>query len=94
MYVQPWDHPGREQQADERDENGRLHLPICPGYVTALPEVTEASHALAWKRDGELTQWCEGGIATPGLRAAMDILSVEYSRVEKWAYENPVKAGS
>lgn len=86
----PWDHGGRTQHADERDERGGLHLPLCVGYVAALPEVIETSHAADWKRCGELTQFCEGQ-STPELREAIGVLEMEQRRVEAWAIDNPEK---
>jgi hypothetical protein len=94
-YVQPWDQAGREWHADEHDgedgRRGKLHLPICAGYVCGLPEVVETSHAAGWKKDGELTQWCGGEMATPALREAITVLEIERSRADSWAADNPVK---
>ncbi len=87
-----WDHPGRVQSPDERDDRGRLRLPVCPGYVCALPEVIEASHAMTYKRNGELGQFCEGQ-STESLRDAMDVIEREQNRVDNWKIQNPQKKG-
>ena len=88
MYIQPWDHPGRTLHPDERDEHGRLHLPVCAGYVCSLPEVIEASHAQSYKSDGELTQFCEGS-STEHLRTAVTLLEIEQGACFDWSRKNP-----
>lgn len=88
--VRPWDGSslGREIRADERDEKGRIRLPVCPGYVCSLPEVLEASWAHEYWKNGELTQFCEGQ-STPQLRDAIHILASEQSQAQAWASKNP-----
>lgn len=81
---------GRVVRPDEMDENRRVLLPVCPGYVCTLPEVYEATWAHRYAERGELTQFCEGQ-STPHLRAAMDEYDVEVSRMTSWATRNPVK---
>ena len=83
--VQPWDHPGREPAPDERDAKGKLRLPICPGYACSLPEVLEASHARAFAEQGELTQFCDGGVASRKLRDAITILNIERGQLLEWS---------
>lgn len=81
----PWQPPSYDAHADEKDERGRLRLPVCPGYVCNLPEVIEATHAKAWRDHGELTQWCDGGQSTPQIREAIAVLDYEQARVQAWA---------
>lgn len=92
MYVQPWDGTsmGRQRSPDELDAKGRVRLPVCPGYVCALPEVIETSWAHAYWEKGELTQWCEGQ-STEQLRDAVNLLALETSLADAWSSENPVK---
>lgn len=82
--VLPWQPPSYDVYPDERDERGRLKLPVCPGYVCNLPEVIEATHARSWHAVGELTQWCDGGQATPQIREAIAVLNHEQARVDRW----------
>lgn len=91
-YVTAWDGTslGRVIREDERDDQRRISLPVCPGYCTTLPEVYEASWAHRYAERGELGQFCEGQ-STPALRAAMDEYDVEVSRMQSWAARNPVK---
>lgn len=81
---------GRERRADEKDERGRMLLPVCPGYACALPEVLEATWAHAYWEKGELTQFCEGQ-STPMLRDAIAEYGVEVVRMTNWATKHPVK---
>lgn len=81
---------GRIVGADERDENGKLHLPVCPGYACSLPEVIETTWAHSYWEKGELAQFCEGQ-STPALRDAMGEYAIECSRAESWALKNPEK---
>lgn len=93
LYVNPWDHHGRTKRADERDETGKLHLPVCVGYVRSLPEVVEATWAHAYWEKGELTQFCEGQ-STPQLRDALNEYAVELGAMRAWEADNPPpKAG-
>jgi hypothetical protein len=86
--AQPWDGAelGRVPQSDELEQVDpaghppRLRLPVCPGYACALPEVVEASHAILFKKDGELTQFC-GGQATPELLRAITELEIQQAQV-------------
>ncbi len=88
-----WDHEGRRIREDERDERGRLHLPVCPGYVCTLPEVVEATWAHSYWEKGELTQYCEGQ-STPALRDAIAVYAIEVAAMNRWAQDNPPpKAG-
>lgn len=89
--AEPWDHDGREESSDERDDLGRLHVPICPGYVCGLPEVVEASSAHLFLKNGGLAQFCDGEPPTPALRDAVTILEAEYGRVIDWISRNPPK---
>lgn len=82
-YLTPWEHEGRKPHADEPR--------VCAGYVCALPEVIEASHAAAWKKDGELTQFLEGAMCTPDLRHAITLLEIEQSRVLAFAAKESTK---
>lgn len=81
---------GRERGADELDDKKRVRLPVCPGYVCALPEVVEASWAHAYWEKGELTQWCEGQ-STSELRDAIELTAMEQAAASAWASANPVK---
>ena len=86
--VQPWEHPGRRVGADERNDQKRLHLPVCVGYTRSLPEVVEASWAHSYWDRGELSQFCEGQ-STPELRDAINELAIAYSEVSQWMTDNP-----
>lgn len=86
--VRPWDHPGRDEAKGERDDSGKLHLPVCVGYVCTLSEVTEASWAHEYWKNGELGQFCEGQ-ATSVLRDAISIYAVEQSKARAWSTKNP-----
>ena len=81
---------GRVPGADEKDDKGRVRLPVCPGYVCGLPEVIEASWAHAYWEKGELTQWCEGQ-STAELRSSIELLAMETAATASWAMHNPVK---
>ena len=61
----------------------------CAGYVTDLNEVNETTYAHNFKKDGELTQFCEGGTLTPAQRDAVLVLEGEIARFEEWRMENP-----
>ncbi len=76
-YLTPWEHEGRTPHPDEPK--------VCVGYVCSLPEVLEASHAAAWKHDGELTQFLEGAVCLPDLRDAITVIEIEQSRVQAFA---------
>jgi len=91
-HVQAWDGSslGRKPGADEKDDKGRIRLPVCPGYVCGLPEVIETSWAHVYWEKGELTQWCEGQ-STGELRDAIELLAMESNAAESWAMANPVK---
>lgn len=88
--VIPWDHVGREISSSERDERGRLRLPVCPGYACSLPEVIETSWAHSYWEKGELAQWCEGQ-ATPALRDAVGVYAIESANAAAWESRNPEK---
>lgn len=79
--VRPWDHPDRKRSADEFGEDGKLHLPICPGYVCNLPEVIEASHAHMLMKSGALNHFCRTEPASEPLLMAMTILECEQAKV-------------
>lgn len=91
-YVQAWDGTslGRTIESDERDENKRVRLPVCPGYVCSLPEVLETSWAASYWEKGELSQFCEGQ-STPQLRDAIHTLLSEQAAVSEWSSANPEK---
>lgn len=88
--IVPWQHVGYQRHADEIGPKGETLHPVCVGYVCSLPEVIEATHAAAWKRDGELTQWCEGQV-TSQMRDAIAVLEIEQRRAESWSMANPEK---
>ncbi len=83
-YVVAWE-GARTLGADERDASGRVLLPVCPGYACQLPEVIEASHAVAWKQHGELTQFLEGATCTRDMREAITLIEIEQGRVQAYA---------
>lgn len=89
--VRPWDHQGRVPHSDEKDERGRFHLPVCPGYACALPDVIETTWAHAYWEKGELTQFCDGDIASPQLRSAIQHYAVEVAKSQDWEMKNPEK---
>lgn len=86
--VAPWDHGGRDKTG-ERDAKGRLHLPVCAGYVCSLPEVVEVTWAHAYWEKGELTNWCDGEVPTQALRDAIAIYAIAVSAANEWDSKNP-----
>ena len=91
IRIDPWDHGGRDRRADERDDRGRLRLPVCPGYACSLPEVVETSWAHSYWEKGELSNYCDGDAPTPMLREAINAYAIECSAVIEWESRNPEK---
>lgn len=58
---------------------------VCCGYSTQLPEVREVGRALAWRRDGQLQQFCGAAEVTSQLRDYVDILDIEMRHAEATA---------
>lgn len=75
----------------ERDGSEFLHpegapdVTVCPGYTTTLPQVIEASRALSWRQDGQLSDFYDGERLTDAVRDAMDIMASEVKAVERHA---------
>ena len=90
VVVQAWDHVGREPGKDERGNDGRIALEMCPGYACGLPEVVEVSRARMHWSKGSLSTFV-GGEPTDALTAAVEVLEVESGRAQDWALRNPVK---
>lgn len=89
----PWEPTGRQACHDEYDpKTGRLHLPICPGYLCALPEVIEASHAYLFLKNGGVTQYTQGDPPSEPLLVAVTTLESEYDKLVTTRAQERAKA--
>lgn len=87
----PWDGLpyGRDPGRDELDDRGRLHLPVCPGYVCFLPEVIEVSYAHGFWDKGQLEHFLGSEPCAPLLRDSIAFLDQEYAKALEWSIKNP-----
>jgi hypothetical protein len=87
----PWDHPDRKVERDERDEDGHIRLPVCPGYLCKLPEIYETARArVHWEKAG-LRDYC-GGQPSDHLLTAVEILDAAVSAFQAWSMK-PAEEG-
>jgi hypothetical protein len=56
---------------------------VCPGYSTRLPEVLEASRALAWSNRGGIVPLYGNRELPPAFLDAVDCLGAAASKVER-----------
>lgn len=71
--------------SDERDpKTRRLHLPVCPGYVCALPEVIEASRAHFFLKNGGLAQFCGSEDPSEPLLLSVQIIESEADKLQAY----------
>jgi hypothetical protein len=87
----PWEHLDRKLESYERDDDGRLRLPVCPGYLCKLPEVYETARARVHWEKGALRDFC-GGTPSDHLLTAVEILDAAVSAFQAWSMK-PAEEG-
>lgn len=91
--VWPWEPNGRVACADEYDpETRKPTTPVCAGYVCALPEVIEASHAYFFLKNGGLTQFTGNEPPSEALLSAVTTLETEHDKLLARKAEDQARA--
>jgi hypothetical protein len=88
IRIEPWDHPSREPDAGELDENEELVTPVCIGYLMRLPEVAETTRARVHWAKGGLQAWCGTEPPTEALLRSIEELDVSAAQLEQWWITN------